>query len=71
MFQHGRMRAIEGSTTMLEHEVRIRIAGEGLAFVYSIYRAGELVETAEVLAGVDPIADPVPDQYYGGSQVMD
>ena len=56
---------------MLEHEVRIRIAGEGLAFVYSIYRAGELVETAEVLAGGDPIADPVPDHYYGGSRVMD
>ena len=57
---------------MSEHEVRIRIADEGLAFVYSIYRAGELVETAEVLAGGDPICDPVvPGHYYGGSQVMD
>ena len=60
---------------MLEHEIRIRIADEGLAFVYSIYRGGELMETAEVqpageLLSVNAGAEIAPG-YYGGSEVMD
>ena len=60
---------------MLNHEIRIRIAGEGLAFVYSIWRAGELVSTAEVPTGGDPFLEAMESEvapgYYGGSEVMD
>ena len=57
-----------------DHEIRIRIPDEGLAFVYSIWRAGELISAGEVRAG-DPIretieADVAPG-YYGGSEAMD
>jgi len=59
---------------MVEHDVRIRISGEGLAFVYSVWRAGELIATAEVPAG-DPVRETpdceVAPGYYGGSEVMD
>ena len=60
---------------MYDNEVRIRIAGEGLAFVYSIWRAGELIATAEVPAAGDPVCGTpdceVAPGYYGGSEVMD
>jgi len=64
-----------GDKPMSDHEIRIRIAGEGLAFVYSIWRAGELVSTAEVRAGGAPVRETVESEvapgYYGGSEVMD
>ena len=55
---------------MFDHDIRIRIAGEGLAFVYSIWRAGELITTAEVSAADTPEYEVAPG-YYGGSEVMD
>src|SRR4051794_11420614 len=39
-----------GRKQMFDHDIRIRIAGEGFAFVYSIWRAGELITTAEIPA---------------------
>jgi hypothetical protein len=60
---------------MLEHEIRIRIAGEGLGFVYSIWRAGKLIETAEVPPVGEPLCEAaayeVDPGYYGGSVAMD
>src|SRR5580765_2381310 len=64
-----------GGKPMFNHEIRIRIAGEGLAFVYSIWRAGELISTAEVAAAGDPVQETLESEiapgYYGGSEVMD
>jgi hypothetical protein len=60
---------------MFDTDIRIRIADEGLAFVYSIFRAGEVVSAAEVRPFGAPLAQ-LPDTevvpgYYGGSDVMD
>jgi len=60
---------------MFDHDIRIRIAGEGFAFVYSIWRAGELITTAEIpalgeLVGEIPEFEVAPG-FYGGSEVMD
>jgi hypothetical protein len=62
---HGPIRAI-GWATMFENDIRIRIADEEMTFVYSIWRAGALIETAEVCA-----AEEVVPGFYGGSEVMD
>ena len=60
---------------MFDNDIRIRIAGGGLAFVYSIWRAGELIRSAEVPAAGDPVWETpegeVAAGYYGGSDVMD
>jgi len=60
---------------MFDHDIRIRIAGEGLAFVYSIWRAGELIATAEIPAAGELIGEipeyEVAPGYYSGSEVMD
>jgi len=62
------------AVTMPENQIRIRLTHEGLSFVYSIWRAGELIQTAEVHpagAPVDVPEDAVFTGYYGGSEVMD
>jgi hypothetical protein len=60
---------------MSENEIRIRIAEEGLTFVYSIWRSGKLMESAEVRPLGAPVAEgpevEVLAGYYGGSEVMD
>ena len=63
------------SKPMTETDIRIRIADEGITFIYSVYRAGEVLETAEVHPLGAPLAlarevEVVP-AYYGGSEVMD
>ena len=59
---------------MFDHEIYIRIPDEGLAFIYSTWRAGELISAGEVRSG-DPIRQTVDSDvapgYYGGSEVMD
>ncbi len=55
---------------MFEDDIRIRLAETGMAFIYSIVRAGSSIETSVV----DPVKeadDYVAPGYYGGSQVMD
>jgi hypothetical protein len=60
---------------MFDNDIRIRIAGEGLGFVYSVWHAGELITTAEVRAAGDLVCDTpereVAPGYYGGSEAMD
>jgi len=60
---------------MFDHDIRIRIAGEGFAFVYSIWRAGELITSAEIPAAGELVCEipgyEIAPGYYGGSEVMD
>ncbi len=56
---------------MFEDEIRIRLADEGLAFIYSVMQGGVLIETALVNPVEDAGEDVVAPGYYGGSEVMD
>ncbi len=56
---------------MFENEIRIRLAEEGLAFIYSIVQGGMLIETGVVNPIEEESEDVVAPGYYGGSQAMD
>ena len=56
---------------MDHYEFYIRLEEDGLAFVYTIRRAGDLIETGTVspLAAAEEAVEA--SVYYGGSQAMD
>ena len=57
--------------TMDHYEFYIRLEEDGLAFVYTIRRAGDLIETGTV-SPVSTAEEAVEASvYYGGSQAMD
>jgi hypothetical protein len=52
---------------MFADQVHIRIAEQGLAFVYSVRRDGREIETGVIFAEEEEIAPG----FYGGSEAMD
>jgi len=56
---------------VLEDEIHIRLAEDGMAFIYSIVRAGASIETAVVRPIEEEGEGFAAPGYWGGSQVMD
>lgn len=54
-----------------EDEIHIRLAEAGMAFIYSVVRAGAPTKTAVVGPIEEEGEDFAASGYYGGSQVMD
>ena len=56
---------------MFGDEICIRLAEEGLAFIYSVVRAGTVIDTAVVQPVREEEEELALPGYYGGSQAMD
>ena len=51
---------------MFDDQIYIRIVEHGAAFVYTIRRSGQTIESGQV-----PTTEEVAPGYYGGSEVME
>ena len=51
---------------MSDTQIYIRIASEGMAFVYTIQNSGKLIASGTV-----DVEETVAPGYYGGSEAMD
>jgi hypothetical protein len=57
---------------MLDTDIYIRIPEDSKTFVYTIRRAGDLIETGAIHPFIDDEDEFVaPGYFYGGSQAMD